>query len=84
MFAMIGNDKEEKPIFTMKLEPSFGSFLREQYEDIVPGYYMNKDHWNSLYLDGNVPNNIVEDMIDKAYWVVLHALPKKVQKEIEA
>jgi len=82
MFAMQGGDKNGKPIFTMKLEPLFGDYLRKQYKDIVPGYYMNKQHWNSLYLDGDVPDDVVHDMADKAYMAVLQTLTKKAQKEI--
>ena len=49
MFAMQGNDKAGKPIFTLKLEPSFGSFLRQQFRDIIPGYYMICFDSNHLY-----------------------------------
>jgi len=82
MFAMQGGDKEGKPIITMKLEPMFGTLLRQQYKDIVPGYYMNKEHWNSLYLDGDVPDEIVKDMLDKSYLVLLRSFSKKAQQEI--
>ncbi len=84
MFAMQGGDKYGKPIITVKLEPLFGELLRKQYKDIVPGYYMNKDHWNSLYLDGNVPDVVLRDMLDKAYVILLASLSKKVQDEIAA
>lgn len=82
MFAMQGTDKNGKPIFTMKLEPLFGELLRQQYKDIVPGYYMNKLHWNSLYLDGTVPKEVIQDILDKTYLTGLTALTKKAQKEI--
>lgn len=82
MFAMQGGDKEGKPIITIKLEPMFGTLLRQQYKDIVPGYYMNKEHWNSLYLDGDVPDEIVKDMLDKSYLVLLCSFSKKAQQEI--
>jgi predicted DNA-binding protein (MmcQ/YjbR family) len=84
MFVMKGGDKFGKPIATIKLEPTFGRFLREQYKDIVPGYYMNKEHWNSLYLEGDVPDEIFRDMLDQSYEIVLSSLPKSIQKEIEA
>ena len=51
MFAMWGGDKEGRPILTLKLAPGRGDDLRRRYPDIVPGYYMNKLHWNSLYLE---------------------------------
>jgi len=82
MFAMRGGDKDGKPIFTLKLDPLRGDLLRQQYAHIVPGYYMNKMHWNSLYLEGDVPDDVVEGMIREAYQLVLRSLSKKVQLEI--
>ena len=82
MFAMQGGDKEGKPIFTMKLSPMDGQALRSQFKDIIPGYYMNKEHWNSLYLEGDVPDDIVKDMLDQSYEILLNSLSKKVQQEI--
>ncbi len=82
MFAMQGGDKEGKPIITVKLDPMFGQFLRGQYQDIVPGYYMNKEHWNSLYLEGEVPDEVLKEMLDQAYQIVLNSLSKKIQMEI--
>lgn len=82
MFIMQGGDKEGKLIITIKCEPSFGRFLRDEYEHIIPGYYMNKEHWNSVYIGGNVPDEVVKQMIDMSYDLVLSSLSKKVQKEI--
>lgn len=82
MFAMQGGDKYGKPILTMKLEPAFGSLLRQQYTDIVPGYYMNKEHWNSLYLEGNVPDETVREMLDGSYETLLNSFSKKAREEI--
>ena len=82
MFVLQGGDKEGRPIITVKLEPAVGACLRQQFKDIVPGYYMNKEHWNSLYLEGDVPNEIVRDMLDMSYDLVLSSLSKKLRKEI--
>lgn len=58
MFAAICLDEQSKPYYiTLKLDPVEGDFLRQQYEDIIPGYYMNKVHWNSIKPDGNVRMN---------------------------
>ena len=84
MFVMEGGDKEGKPIITLKLEPLYGDFLRKQYKEIIPGYYMNKEHWNSVYRDGNVEDEIVKKMIDESYRLILESLPKKTQAEIAA
>lgn len=59
-----------------------GDFWRKQYEDIIPGYYMNKQHWNSVKADGEVPDDILKDMLDKAYQIVLGGFSKKRQKEV--
>ena len=83
MYAMCGGDKEGRPILTLKLPPEQGYALREVYAgDVVPGYYMNKEHWNSIYFSGNVPGEAVKQMLDSAYRTVLRSLPKKVQTEI--
>ncbi|MCT4619592.1 MAG: MmcQ/YjbR family DNA-binding protein [Marinisporobacter sp.] len=82
MFAMQGGDKDKKEIITLKCEPLFGQFLREKYCHIVAGYYMNKQHWNSVYLDGDVPDDILKQMIDMSYELVLKSLSKKIQKDI--
>lgn len=74
--------KDEPYYITLKLEPLEGDFWRKQYEDIIPGYYMNKEHWNSVKADGNVPDDILMDLLDKAYQIVLGNLSKKKQKEI--
>ena len=83
MFAAVCKDAAgTRNIITIKLEASDGDFLRQQYEDIVPGHYMNKVHWNSIYLDGKVPDELMKDLIDRSYHLVLGGLPKKKQREI--
>lgn len=81
MFAMRGGDKNGKAIITLKLDPQLGYQLRRQYPDIIPGYYMNKEHWNSVYLDGVVPEEVLKKMIDDAYLSLFETLTKK-QKAI--
>ena len=82
MFGMQGGDKEGRPIITLKLEPAHGVLLREQYVDIIPGYYMNKEHWNSLYLEGSVPDDVLRKMIVESHRLILASLSKKLQREI--
>ncbi len=83
MFAAVCLGENNKPYYiTLKLEPAEGDFLRQQYEDIVPGYYMNKAHWNSIKPDGEVPDDLLKDMLDKAYGLVLGGFSKKKQQEI--
>lgn len=82
MFLLYGGDKEGKPIITVKLNPSNGELLRSQFNDIIPGYYMNKQHWNSIYLDGNVPDEVVKKMLDESYDLIFASLSKKLQREV--
>ena len=83
MFAAICLDDNDRPYYiTLKLEPFEGEFWRRQYEDIIPGYYMNKIHWNSVKADGEVPDDILKDLLDHAYQIVIGGLSKKKQKEI--
>ncbi len=83
MFATVCLDSNNIPHYiTLKLDPTEGEFLRKQYADIIPGYYMNKTHWNSVKADGEVPDDLLKDMLDKSYRLVLSGFSKKKQKEI--
>lgn len=85
MFAAVCRNDFDEPVYiTLKLEPSWGEFMRKQYEDIIPGYYMNKVHWNSVKADGEVPDDVLKDLLDKAYQTVLAGFSRKKQKEILA
>ncbi|GFH42862.1 hypothetical protein Hs30E_14130 [Lactococcus hodotermopsidis] len=82
MFGMIGEDNRGTKLLTIKLKPENGELLREQYSDIVSGYYMNKTHWNSIDLSGCVPDDVIKAMIKESYQLILASLTKKRQKEI--
>lgn len=83
MFAAVLLDQDNIPYYiNLKLEPMEGQYLREQYKDIIPGYYSNKVHWNSIRPDGDVPDELMKDMLDKSYNLVLKGFSKKKQKEI--
>lgn len=83
MFVAICLDDNDKPVYiTLKLNPIDGEFFRNNYEDIIPGYYMNKIHWNSIKADGNVPDDVVKELLDKAYTEILNKLTKKKRAEI--
>ena len=78
LFAAVCLDDQDQPYYiTLKLDPAEGDFLRGQYEDILPGYYMNKTHWNSVRAQGSVPDDLLRNLLDEAYRLVLHALPKR-------
>ena len=80
--AVCLNDQNEAVYVTVKLDPMEGEFLRAQYPDIIPGYYCNKKHWNSIRADGAVPDELVRELLDKSRALVLAGFSKKRQKEI--
>ena len=83
MFAAVCYGEDQQPVYiTLKLDPMEGDFLRQQYEDIIPGYYMNKVHWNSIKADGAVPEDVVKILLDHAYAVLLSGFSKKKRAEI--
>ncbi len=83
MFVAVCLDDNNKPVYiTLKLNPIDGEFFRSTYEDIIPGYYMNKTHWNSIKADGNVPDDVVKELLNKSYTEILNKLTKKKRAEI--
>lgn len=83
MFAAICLDEQNQPYYvTLKLSPEHGKSLRQKYKDIIPGYYMNKVHWNSIKVDGNVPDQLLKDMLNESYQLILSSFSKKKQLEI--
>jgi len=84
MYVMMGGDGTGRPVLTLKCEPNRAEELREAYEGIIPGYYMNKTHWNSIYMDADdVPIDLVENLIKHSYELVFEKLTKKAQREIQ-
>ncbi len=65
----------------LKCEPEKAIELREEYEEIKPGYHMNKKHWNTVSLEGRLENSLITKMIDDSYFLVCKNLPKR-EKEL--
>jgi len=83
MFAMIGENPQKKDIISIKLHPEYGLLLRSEYHDIFPGYYLNKDHWNSIDLNGNVPDDLLKELLVQSYELVFNSFSKKRQAAIK-
>lgn len=64
------------PRMNLKCDPDRAVELREQYDAIIPGYHMNKKHWNTLTLDDSVPSKLIRELIDRSYELVVASLPK--------
>jgi predicted DNA-binding protein (MmcQ/YjbR family) len=69
IFALTSPD-EFPPRVNLKCDPERALELRDQYEAISPGYHMNKRHWNTLILDGSLPDPLVRELIDHSYLLV--------------
>jgi len=68
----------------LKCDPERAVELRDRYNDIVPGYHMNKKHWNTVGLKGTLPPNLIQELVQHSHQLVFKSLPKKEQLEIEA
>ncbi len=82
MFALTDVD-----LFTsinLKCDPEYAVELRDRYAGITGGYHMNKKHWNTVECDGSVPDNLIKELIDHSYDLVVKGLPKKLKEELEA
>lgn len=74
---------EEKPLrINLKCDPNDAIAYRDIYESVIPGYHMNKKHWNTIILDGSIPDNVLEDMINQSYELVFSKLTKKQKEQV--
>lgn len=71
---------EDKGYLILKCDPVIGENLREQHEDVRPGYHMNKQHWNTIILEGSLPESDIFAMIDHSYELVVKSLPKSIRE----
>ncbi|MFN2145529.1 MAG: MmcQ/YjbR family DNA-binding protein [Anaerolineales bacterium] len=69
---------------TLKCDPDDALALRKQYQAIIPGYHTDKRHWNTLLIDGSLPESLVYELIDHSYDLVVKKLSKAKQKELAA
>ena len=60
----------------LKCDPDLALELRDRYEKVRPGYHMNKKHWNTVEIDGGIPDEEMRKMIDRSYELVVQGLPK--------
>ncbi|MBC3887445.1 MmcQ/YjbR family DNA-binding protein [Acetobacterium paludosum] len=75
MFAMRGENKNGDSLLTLKLPIGDGEILRSHYPDIIPGYHMNKQHWNSLLLAGDVPEPVLIEYFTPMILPVFNWIP---------
>lgn len=81
MFALA--DVETFDFINLKLEPEKAVELREKYQGIKPGYHMSKIHWNSVYVNTDVSDRLLLELVDDSYKLVVSSLTKKLKEELE-
>jgi predicted DNA-binding protein (MmcQ/YjbR family) len=75
MFAL--SQLAQRPLrISLKCEPLLAEQLREAYAEVLPGYHLNKKHWNTVIIDGSLPERMIKDMIEDSYDLVVCQLPE--------
>lgn len=67
----------------LKCDPARAIELREEYPAIIPGYHMNKQHWNTIIMDGSLSRKLVFSLIDHSYELIVESLPKGKKEELK-
>jgi predicted DNA-binding protein (MmcQ/YjbR family) len=74
MFAL--SQLAQRPLrVSLKCEPALAEQLRDAHAAVIPGYHLNKRHWNTVILDGSLPDQMINDMIEDSYDLVVSKLP---------
>jgi len=81
MFALSGLEHQPTTV-NLKCDPERAIELREKYNDVIEGFHMNKKLWNTITIEGNIPNSLMIELIDHSYNLVVQNMTKKLQKEL--
>jgi predicted DNA-binding protein (MmcQ/YjbR family) len=81
MFAASRLSADELRI-SLKCEPALAERLREAHAQVTPGYHLNKRHWNTIIIDGSLPERMIEDMIEDSYDLVVSHLPQRYRRAL--
>jgi predicted DNA-binding protein (MmcQ/YjbR family) len=83
VFAITGLDQEEFSV-NLKCDPEKAIELRESYPgQIIPGFHMNKKHWNTVFFEQGLPQNLVIQLINHSYQLVIAGLPQKLRQALK-
>lgn len=79
VFAIMGADDGRPANVSLKCDPDLAPLLRERYAAVVPGYHLNKAHWNTVLLDGSVPDEELGEWVAMSYDLVVAGLSRAVR-----
>lgn len=82
MFATLGYEDELARI-NLKCDPDEALILRDMFDAVLPGYHMNKKHWNTVLLDESIPMSEIERQIDMSYRLVVKSMKKAERQMLE-
>jgi len=82
MFALVMLDVQPLKM-NLKCDPCKAQALRDSFPAISPGYHMNKRHWNTLLLDGSLPDELILSLVDESYALVVKGLPKTQRQTLD-
>ncbi len=80
MFCITDLEKPDR--INLKCDPERAVELREEYEEIIPGFHMNKKHWNTVDINGTLNDKFIFELIDHSYDMVVKTLPKKFRDSL--
>lgn len=83
IFALSALDRDPLEV-SVKCEPGLALMLRDSHPAIRPGYHLNKQHWNTITIDGSISDQHLRDMIEDSYDLVVSALPKRLRDGLGA
>jgi len=81
IFLIVGLDDDPLRM-NVKCDPELVEERRASYPSVLPGYHMNKKHWNTVVLDGSIPMITLRAWIDESYDMIRASLPKKIQDSL--
>jgi len=81
IFAITGLDDDSFRV-NLKCDPQYSLELRDAHPQIIPGWHMNKQHWNTVEFEQGLPEELLRSLIDHSYELIVASLSKKLQKEL--
>jgi predicted DNA-binding protein (MmcQ/YjbR family) len=82
MFAAVSLSDEPGRL-TLKCDPDYAAFLIQQFDEMIPGYHMNKRHWITITLNPTMPADLIEDLISDSYDLVVASIPNHARPSLE-
>ena len=67
----------------VKVDPEWRDFFRNAYESVIPGYHLNKEHWNTIIIDGTKPDGEIKKMIEESYRIITDSPTKRIYEAVK-